>query len=246
MICLSIIVPTWNEEKNVKLLTEEIHRVLTNHTINYELIFIDDRSTDKTVSIIKRLRKHYPISVHTKKGAQGKAYSILEGFHHAQYNLICMIDADLQYPPSDIPKLIAKHISGVDIVVAKRKQYDAGILRKCMSTIFHGIFIKALHGFDEDVQSGLKVFTKETISHMTIQPTQWTFDLAFLLSARRAGYTIASVPITFKKRHAGTSKIAVIQSSYEIALNALILKLVDMKLLPLRTLIMRGRTLLRI
>lgn len=232
MTKLSVIVPTWNEEKNVAPLVEQIHAVLNAQKITYEIIFVDDHSTDKTTAIIKKMAAKYPLQLFLKEGKQGKAYSLLEGFTHAKYSLLCMIDADLQYPPEAIPEMIKKIKSGADIVVANRQKYSAGVARKIMSTIFHSIFARFLHGFTVDVQSGLKVFKKTVIEHIEVNPSSWTFDMEFLLKSRHAGYSIDGIPIHFEKRHAGNSKIAVLKSSVEIALSAIDLKVNDSGIIP--------------
>jgi glycosyltransferase XagB len=232
MKSISIIVPVWNEEKNIKLLVEEINQSLLGAVEAYEIIFIDDHSTDKSVSLIKKLSETYPIRLHIKEGKKGKAYSLLEGFKLAKYNMLCMIDADLQYSPAYIPQMIKEIQKGKDIVVANRKKYEAGAMRKTMSKIFHGVFARLLHGFTEDVQSGLKVFKRTVARHLELNPSSWTFDMEFLLKARHAGYKIGTVDIEFKKRHAGTSKIAMVRSSLEIGYSAIKLKLQDTGLVP--------------
>src|SRR6266498_1153888 len=105
---ISIIIPVWNEEKNIKLLVEKIDNALRLEKLTYEIIFIDDHSTDSTRTVINQLIKFYPIKLFLKKGKQGKAYSLMEGFAYAKYDLLGMIDADLQYLPSHIPQMIRK------------------------------------------------------------------------------------------------------------------------------------------
>src|SRR5438477_12455090 len=105
---ISIIIPTWNEEGNIKTLVERINMAMKRTSITYEIIFVDDYSTDHTREIIQELSKKFHIRLLMKNGVKGKAQSLLEGFAAAQYELICMIDADLQYPPEAIPEMIMK------------------------------------------------------------------------------------------------------------------------------------------
>lgn len=229
---ISIIVPVWNEEKNIQPLVEQINQALLGSVAQYEIVFVDDHSTDNSVKIINKLAQIYPIKLHSKAGKKGKAYSLLEGFAIAQYPVLCMIDADLQYSPEYIPQMLEEIAHGKDIVVANRKKYEAGFIRKTMSKVFHGVFAKMLHGFDEDVQSGLKVFKRSVVRHLELNPSSWTFDMEFLLKARHAGYKIGTVDIEFKKRYAGESKIAVVRSSVEIGFSAVKLKMHDTGLVP--------------
>jgi glycosyltransferase XagB len=221
---LSIIVPTWNEEKNIRPLVSRIHRALTAKKVAYEIIFIDDHSTDRTRAIINTLAREYPISLLLKKGTQGKATSLLEGFTNAKNDLLCMIDADLQYPPEAIPAMVDEIQRGVDIVVADRKELNTSLTRKLLSRIYLTIFGRVLHGLQVDVQSGLKVFRKSVLHGLNLQPSPWTFDLEFLVKARMAGARISGVPITFSPRHAGAAKINLLRASWECALSAIKLK----------------------
>src|SRR5450830_1711225 len=127
---ISIIIPTWNEEGNIKFLIEHIDWELKQNNIEYEIIVIDDHSTDQTQKIVGSIKNLYPVSLHVKKGNQGKAQSLLEGFSLAKYDLICMIDADLQYPPEVIPQMIEKISDNVDIVIANRRERYVSFKRK--------------------------------------------------------------------------------------------------------------------
>ncbi len=229
---VSIIIPAKNEEGNIQLLVERIDNALTPLNIWYEIIFIDDHSTDNTRRIIQALSYLYQVSLHIKKGVPGKAQAIIEGFSYAKYDIICMIDADLQYPPEAIPSMLQKLIKGADIVVANRDEKQLSFSRKIISKTFLHIFGKMLHGFSCDVQSGLKIFKKEIITRIALNPTPWTFDLEFLIKAQQAGYTITSEKITFSQRHTGKSKVGILKTSFEIGISAIKQKLTPSEIIP--------------
>src|SRR3989344_1385399 len=200
---ISVVIPAKNEEENLALLISRIHNALLSANILYEIIVIDDRSTDATIEKVKVLKQEYPIRLFVKQGASGKAQCLLEGFKYARFGLICMIDGDLQYPPESIPKMLEKIKLGDDIVVGDRKEFNASLRRKIISRIFKSFFGKFLHGFEVDIQSGLKLFKKEIVERLALNPSPWTFDLEFLSKARNAGYKISGLPIAFQKRFAG-------------------------------------------
>lgn len=219
---ISIVIPIFNEAKNIEDLIKRIHEVLTNKDIHYELIFIDDHSTDKSAEILQIAAKTYPIRLFTKKGKQGKAYSLLEGFSYAKYDSIVMIDADLQYPPEAIPDMLHKLDEGYGVVVANRKKHNTGFIRKLVSKSFLFLFGKLLHQLDCDVQSGLKLFKKEIIERIPLNPRgQWSFDLEFLVKAKNAGYSIGTVDIVFEERKKELPKIHLIPASIEIGKSAI-------------------------
>ena len=222
---LSIIVPAYNEAANITKLVERIHETLSANHITYEVIVIDDNSKDNTKEIIKALPKTYNTSVYNKRKAKGKAQSLIEGFEYAKYDLLCMIDADLQYPPEAIPDMMKSIEKGAAIVVADRKEYKPSRVRKIISTSFRNIFGKYLFGLNHDVQSGLKVFRKEVIDTISFSPKSgWVFDLEFLHKANQAGFIIENHAIKFEERTSGESKISFLKASFEIGMNALSLK----------------------
>ena len=166
------------------MLTERLHQTFSAHKISYELIFIDDFSTDDTVDELSALAKTYPIKIQTKKGKRGKAQSLLQGFDLASSEILVMIDADLQYPPEAIPQMLEKINNGFDVVVASRSQKHVSFVRLFLSRGFEFVFGRLLHNFNFDVQSGLKAFRRKIIDEVELKPDAWTFDLEFLTKAR--------------------------------------------------------------
>lgn len=229
---LSVIIPTLNEEGNIKELIKRFSDVFEKNNIFGELIFIDDHSNDKTKEIIIDIKKKYNdnnlnlnIRLFVKKGRPGKAQSLIEGFGYAKNEIVAMIDADLQYPPEAIIEMLQRISENADIVVANRKETEISFLRKIVSKSFNYIFARFLHSLNCDVQSGLKMFKKEILSKVKLDPSPWTFDMEFLLSARNFGYKINSIEIFFYERTSGKSKVKVLKASFEIGWNALKLKI---------------------
>lgn len=229
---LSVVVPTLNEEQNIALLLKSLDQVLQKAKILYEVIVIDDNSTDATKKKVLSLKNIYPVLFFTKKGTPGKAHSLLEGFAKAKYEMICMIDADLQYPPAAIPSMLKKlHAEKADIVIAHRTKSHVGKLRNTLSRATR-FFTKTVYDLPYDVQSGLKVFKKEIVERVSLSPAPWSFDLEFLLKARQAGYSITEYPIAFAKRHSGKSHLHFFQATMENAIAALKLKLIPLEAIP--------------
>ncbi len=223
---ISVIVPTFNEEGNISVLVDRINRSLASHSVNYEIIFIDDHSTDATRSVIKSLTGHFPIRLFIKKGQKGKAFSLLEGFKYTKKELIAILDADLQYPPEALGEMIDLIKSNkFSVVIASRTVKETNYLRKLFSRVFRYFFATLLFGLDFDVQSGFKVFKTEVIQGMQLNPSPWTFDLEFLVKARRLGYKLGSVDILFAERTSGVSKINLLSATTEIALSAINLRI---------------------
>lgn len=222
---ISIIIPTYNEEENVLLLIQRVIKTLDKTDTPYEIIIVDDHSTDKTVTVVKKLTADYPVSIYEKKGKTGKAFSILEGSLYCAYDIIGMIDADLQYPPEAFPYMLNLIEKGNSLVIGRREDNDIPILRKATSSIYSTIFNKWLHGLPFDVQSGMKVFRKELLFELPHSPTGWTLDLPLVIFAKNTGRSITEVTIPFSKRSFGKSKVTLFYTSLEIAKQSLYLKL---------------------
>ncbi len=222
---VSVVIPTFNEEGNIEELVAKLNSSLLADGITYEVIFVDDHSTDNTQKKITALSTIYPVRLVEKKGTKGKSYSLREGFSEAQYANIAIIDGDLQYPPEAIAPMVLK-LEKFDVVVADRQSYHDTLSRRIFSKTFKLFFGKFLFGLDHDVQSGLKAFRSEVATVINFKPASpWTFDLEFLHRAREAGYSIGNFSITFSKRKMGTSKVGSYRAIFEIGLNALRVKL---------------------
>jgi cellulose synthase/poly-beta-1,6-N-acetylglucosamine synthase-like glycosyltransferase/glycosyltransferase involved in cell wall biosynthesis/O-antigen/teichoic acid export membrane protein len=247
---ISIVIPVFNEVNNIDALLSRIYFSLDENIFPHEIIFIDDNSTDGTFekiqNMIENKKKHQPfgditegqelnvrkfeaskanssheIKLYKKIGKKGKSYSLIEGFKKSTGDIIVMIDADLQYPPEAIPDMIGA-LKNSDIVVADRKNYDGGILRRVLSRGFRFVFGKLLFGLNHDVQSGLKAMRRKVVELINFTPdSAWTFDLEFLHRAKQVGFTIENKDIVFSKRENDISKINFIKTTFEIGLNAL-------------------------
>lgn len=222
---LSIIVPTYNEEKNIQVLLSRLGSSLDKRA-DYEIIVVDDNSVDGTWETLEREQNNYPLRFFKKEGKRGKSFSLVEGFQKARGQYLAFIDADLQYPPEAIVEIL-EHIgdSGADVVVGNRKKHQTKILRKLLSKTFRFAFGKVLFGLKCDIQSGLKVFNREVWETVAFTPhSAWSFDLEFLVRAKRAGYKIASFDINFARRLNGKSHISLVGNGFELSKNALLLK----------------------
>lgn len=221
---LSLVIPVLNEAENIDELVTRIDKTCKESNITYELLFIDDHSTDKTKTLITSLAKDFPITFALKEKKQGKAQSIIEGAQLAKYPIIGFIDADLQYPPEAIPEMLKKIEDGADLVVANRTR-NGHSPRDFSSKVFYLFFCKFLHNFSCDVQSGLKLFRKDILERKQLSPkSQWMFDLELLLHARNSGYTIDTVTITFANRKFGSTKVKILSTAVEMAASAVLLK----------------------
>jgi dolichol-phosphate mannosyltransferase len=210
LIDTSIIIPTYNERENIVTLVENIRKQLTGH--NYEIIIVDDNSPDGTGIIADRLAKKYRnIKVLHRPHKMGLASAIVDGLSKAEGNMISVLDADLQHPPSLLPKMIRKLKEGADIVIASR--YVAGgkmegwnVWRKIVSrtaiALAHLLLPKTRK--IKDPGSGYFSFRKSVVTG-EMKPLGYKFLLELLTKGK---YNLVSeIPFTFKPRVRGKSKL---------------------------------------
>ena len=218
----SLVIPVLNEEANIRPLIERILAVLPSLTGSYEIIFIDDSSTDRTVDMIEHYSKNLPVKVYSKFGKRGKSYSLIEGFNRCQYDIVGMIDGDLQYPPEALPEMIRKvSDGGADIVIGSRKQYGAKRSRLVGTKVIMNIY-RVLFNMPYDIQSGLKVFKKDILAQVDLSRVSgWTFDFELLHEAHHKDFVIDSVDIMFDERIGGKSKVNPLLVGTEIIYHAL-------------------------
>ena len=105
MIAFSIVIPLYNESNNISLLIDEIFYSLKKYN-NFELILVDDGSTDNTKLILENLKKKIPVTIIYNEKNFGQSYSILKGIKNSKHNIIVTLDGDGQNNPRDIPNLL--------------------------------------------------------------------------------------------------------------------------------------------
>ncbi len=220
MQTVDIIIPVMNEAQNVSELCGRIDASLTEAGWKYRCIFVVDLSTDKTLEVLSKLSNKYPIVVHSKVGKPGKAYSILEGVELATSEYVVMIDGDLQYPPEAIPEML-RIAPEYGVVIGERKVREGSYLRRVISLCGAYLVGKLLLQLMYDIQSGLKVFRRDIVSHIDRKSVYaWSLDIPLLHAARELGYEIGTVPITFAHRQEGSSKVRFVSTTGQIVSSA--------------------------
>ena len=166
---ISIIVPAFNEGDGLHEFYSETVKVVKNLSKDYEIVFIDDGSTDNTLPVMKEIaKKDKHIRVFSFKRNRQKADALALGFSVAKGDLIVTMDADLQDKPSELPKLLAKHKEGADVVVGWRKERKDKskmvVISKFFNYLNRVLFGLKLH----DIDCGYKLFTREAAQSLHI------------------------------------------------------------------------------
>lgn len=200
---ISVVIPLYNEEDNIAELHERLTRTLQVFGRRYELVFVDDGSTDASLARLQALVPHDPnVRVVVLRRNFGQTAGLAAGIDHAQGPIIVIMDGDLQHFPEDIPNLVAKIDDGYDIASGWRaKRVDNFFLRRVPSKIANWLMAKIsgvhLHDF-----AGFKVYRSEVIKKVDLYGELHRFIPAL---ASWQGVRIAEVPIQHVERQHGAS-----------------------------------------
>ena len=202
---LSIVVPVYNEEENVRPLFEKIQAVCETIGVAYEVLFVDDGSRDETFAVLSELSKQEPqlAVVRFQKNA-GQTAAMAAGFEFAQGQRIVSMDGDLQNDPNDIPKLLEKLDEGYDLVCGWRKErQDKFLTRRVPSMVANWIIGKVTRVPIHDNGCSLKAYRASVIKQVSLYGEMHRFIPAM---STVAGARIAEIVVTHHPRRFGKSK----------------------------------------
>jgi glycosyltransferase involved in cell wall biosynthesis len=205
---LSIVIPIRNEAPSLVELHRELTETLTAWGRPYELLIVDDGSTDDSFAILARLQTLDPhLRVIRFRRNFGQTAAFAAGFDHARGRLIVTSDGDLQNDPRDIPKLVEVLERGHDIVCGWRKvRKDPFLSRRLPSTIANRLISIATGVHLHDYGCSLKVFRAEVIKPLKLYGEMHRFLPAI---ASEQGVSIAEVPVNHRERRFGRSKYGI-------------------------------------
>ncbi len=204
---VTVILPAYNEGENIVGSYKQVLGVLDPQDISYEIIFVDDGSTDDTWAQIHTLgQKDSRIRALRHRRNYGKASALANGFHYARGELIVTSDADMQYDPNDIVRLLSKAREGYDVVSAYKVIRRDPLERRLPSKFFN-FFVRSTTGVQlHDMNAGLKVF-RQNAAQSTIKYGYGELHRFFIVLAARSGYSVAEVPVeSLPRPNGGHSK----------------------------------------
>lgn len=198
---LSIVVPLYNEQENVVLLTQRIHESLNGY--RYQIIYVDDFSTDGTRQVVKDMDDDSVHLIELKKN-YGQSLALAAGIDYAEGDYIITMDGDLQNDPCDIPSMLEYAVNGdYDVVTGIRQKRKDSLIKKIPSKIANFLVRRATKLDIKDNGCALKVFTKDMAKVLNLYGEMHRF---ITLLAHLEGAQIRQVPVKHHARHAGVSK----------------------------------------
>lgn len=218
---LSVVIPCYNEEKNLKRgVLDEVRQYLSRRKYLYEVIISDDGSTDGSLEFVEKYCQRHPRFKLLKNPHGGKPFAVRAGVEKAKGEIILFTDMDQSTPINQIAKLLPFFEKNYDVVIGSRGQVRKGysLLRRLASKVFIRVRQMLLLGDIIDTQCGFKAFKNKVVKDLFSQllifkkaekVKGWrvsAYDVELLFIAQKRGYNIAEVPVKWQDEDIATGK----------------------------------------
>lgn len=214
----SVLLPTYNERENLPYMIYFLDTAFQKAQVDYEVIIIDDASPDGTQAVATALQECFgkdKIILAPRKGKLGLGSAYIHGATHASGDFIILLDADMSHHPKFIPDFIAKQRdTNCDIVSGTRYVTDGGVYgwtfrRKLVSRVANYLAHLVLHPGVSDLTGSFRLYTAESFRRIMeqMEAKGFVFQMEVIVRAKKMGFDVREVPITFVDRLFGESKM---------------------------------------
>lgn len=217
---LSVILTCLNQEKVLEQSVEEIRKVLNTNKLKYEIVIVDDGSTDSTYSIMKGLEKKYNnimLFKHPQNIGRGRAVS--NGFKVAKGKFVGFLDTDLELHPKYIPMFIKELKKGYDVAIYLRKYRlnMIGLIRAFTGYSYNFLVRLLLNVKLKDTETGFKFFRRDKILDLLdeIKEERWFWDTEIMVRSYLKGLKIREIPLIYTPNKEGGSTVRIFQDSLD-------------------------------
>lgn len=214
---VTLIIPAYNEEKTIGAVIRDTSEIMDMYGLQYEIIVVNDCSTDNTELMASITRKAI---VFTNKTNRGKGYCLRRALKQAHGDIIVTLDADGEHNPKEIPELLNALFEGNDIVAGSRfLNSRTGSTSKInrLGNFFFNITITTLTGRKvTDSQTGFRAIKREIAETFNLQSDGYEIEAEFTIKSLRNGFRFKEVPITVERRKYNRSKIKILADGKKI------------------------------
>ncbi|MEM3378383.1 MAG: glycosyltransferase family 2 protein [Candidatus Bathyarchaeia archaeon] len=213
---LSVVIPAYNEEKSIGSVIEETMQILEALQMPYEIVVVDDGSTDRTREVASR----YKVAVVSYSQNSGKGYALRKGMEHAHGDIIVTIDADGSHSPKEIPRLIRPLFNGADVVAGSRfkgkaKDYTSK-LHQLGNSLINATIMVLTGKKITDSQTGLRAFKRYFLRQISLESCGFDIETELSVKSLKNGFKLVEIPISCKRRVHGASKLKTLPDGFKI------------------------------
>jgi glycosyltransferase involved in cell wall biosynthesis len=217
---ISVVVPVYNEEDSLPILYDEVRQALDGAGRTFELVLVDDHSTDTSLAKMLELRGRDPrVKVLHFRRNYGQTAAMSAGFDHARGRVVVTLDGDLQNDPADIPRMLAKIDEGFDIVAGWRKTRQDGFVLRRANRLIAWVTDTPIH----DTGCTLKAFRSKLVKNLSLYAEQHRFLPAM---SRGSGARVAEIVVNHRARRFGSSKYG-LERALRVLLDLFVIKLIS-------------------
>jgi len=213
---VSVVIPAYNEEKTIGNVIKETIQIMDSLGLPYEIIVVDDGSTDRTREVASR----YKATVLSNGRNRGKGYALRKGFQHAQGDIVVTIDADGSHKPKEIPDLINPLFNGADIVAGSRFLGDGknhtSKLHMLGNHLINTAIMVLTRKLITDSQTGLRAFKREFLHKIHLESYGYEIETEITVKSLKNGFKLKEVPISCEKRKYNISRLKILSDSFKI------------------------------
>jgi len=223
---ISIVIPAYNESSRIAKGLRSIVDYFRDKDLKYEVLVVDDGSTDETTQVLEGIKGMIPaLRVLKNRGNKGKGYSVKRGVLESASDLVLFTDADMSAPIEELEKLKRAIGQGADIAIGSRVAKGSNIIRRqnkvreSMGKVFN-YFVRAILGLSvRDTQCGFKLFKRDAaLDIFSLQKIDgFSFDAELLYIAKRKGYNVKAVPVVWA--NSPNSKVKMFSSSFNMLMD---------------------------
>lgn len=233
---ISVVVPCFNEGKNIYRNLSLISDYLRNNFSDYEIITVNDGSKDNTQQELEKFAKNSnaPITIINRPVNKGKGSAVKKGVLSSHKKVVMFLDADLAIPIEELPKFIAEIMKGDDVVIASRFVAKIKVLkpilwyRNIMERVFRVLRMVIINNYEvRDTQCGFKVFRREAAKQIfpLLTVKRFSFDAEVMFLAKKMGLKIKELPITLQNPR--ESHIRIVADSWNMFWDLIKIRLND-------------------
>jgi len=212
MYDLTVIIPTFNEEANIRNIVMAVDTVFREYALNGQILVVDDDSSDNTIPLVNELKRtHANVDILVRKEDHGLSQSVADGFSHASSDVFIVIDADFSHPPVLIPRMYEEIRKGNDVVIGSRYMEGGGIrewpLKRRVISIGATFLGRILFPDITDPVSGFFAIRKQVVEKAPLKPRGYKILLEVL--GKGTWEKDKEIPFEFVDREAGSSKLKI-------------------------------------